>query len=143
MFHHDKNEAAPMFQLELETRLFRLTAEAPTWSPLLQLPPTIARRARGKRRTHIQTPQKMIYSFLYFYLLRVIWGKAPKPPEPLCGRLFTRKGSANGPVGIGNEIAQIDSRGTHMEPTVAVAAHNRIIHLICIEPSTITSVCCF
>lgn len=143
MFHHDKNEAAPMFQLELETRLFRLTAEAPTWSPLLQLPPTIARRARGKRRTHIQTPQKMIYSFLYFYLLRVIWGKAPKPPEPLCGRLFTRKGSANAPVGRGNEMVQTDSRGTHMEPIAAGAAHKRIIHLICIEPSTITSVCCF
>jgi len=41
----DKNEAAPMFQLALETRLLRFTQEAPTSKPLLQLPPTIALRA--------------------------------------------------------------------------------------------------
>ncbi len=69
-----------MFQLELETRLFRLTAEAPTWSPLLQLPPTIARRARGKRRTHIQTPQKMIYSFFIFLFAEGYMGEGPQTP---------------------------------------------------------------
>lgn len=37
-----QERAAPMFQAELETRLCRFTAEAPTGRPLVQPPPTIA-----------------------------------------------------------------------------------------------------
>ena len=38
----DKNEAAEMFQLLFDTRLFKFTAEAPQSKPVPELPPTNA-----------------------------------------------------------------------------------------------------
>ena len=94
-------------------------------------------QSQGKHKawhsTHTKSPKN-------YYSIHCMWGMPPNP-RPLCGRLFTRKGRANGPNAIGNEIVQIHARSANKQTIAAGAAHKRIIHLTCIEPSAITCVC--
>lgn len=88
LFRNSKIMAAPMFQFEFETALFRLTANAPSSAPLLQLPPTIAVGAKSR-------PGSLwvfIFNFLFGFL-EFAGPFLPRYPHP-CGlrrdRLFAR-----------------------------------------------------
>jgi len=54
-----------MFQFALERALFRFKHDGPTCKPLLQLPPAIARKARGRAYMPL---------YLLFFLLLFIAG---------------------------------------------------------------------
>ena len=137
----DKNEAAEMFQLLFDTRLFKFTADAPQCNPLLELPPTIARES-SKQGT-ARTPNPLIKMDTLFTSGLCEGGRSPSTSSrPLCGRLFARKGSPEGPVGIGNETAQNHARTAAKETIVAAAADKRIIYLTGIKPTAIASVRC-
>lgn len=94
-----------------------------------------ANRHRPKAPT--KSPQIIYFSFV------LIPRGVPRIPQPLCGRLFTRKGSADAPAGIGNERVQMHARTADKQTIGAAATDNRIIHLAGIIPTTITGVRCF
>ena len=74
----DKNEAAEMFQLLFDTRLFKFTADAPQCNPLLELPPTIARES-SKQGT-ARTPNPLIKMDTLYTSGLCEGGEPPQPP---------------------------------------------------------------
>ena len=122
-----------MFQFALERALFRFKQDGPTCKPLLQLPPAIARKARGRA----YKPLLFISYFTYSGALR--------PRIPRHGlrrnRFLVREGRAKVPGRIGKSSVQAQAGRTDMQATVAVAARDRIINLAIIEPESIRPIC--
>ena len=75
----DKNEAAEMFQLLFDTRLFKFTADAPQCNPFSELPPTIARES-SKQGT-ARTPNPLI-KMDTLYTSGLCEGESPPQPPP-------------------------------------------------------------
>ena len=84
----DKNEAAEMFQLLFDTRLFKFTADAPQCNPLLELPPTIARES-SKQGT-ARTPNPLI-KMDTLYTSGLCEGESPLNLLPAAMRQAVRK----------------------------------------------------
>lgn len=121
-----------MFQFALERALFRFKQDGPTCKPLLQLPPAIARKARGRA-----------YKPLVF--LSLTYGGALRPRIPRYGlrrnRFLVREGRAKAPARNGKSIAQVHAGRTDTQAIVAVAARERIINLAVVEPKSVRPVC--
>lgn len=101
---------------------------------------------RQSHREHRQRPMaptispiKLFQCFTFLLPFKYYRG-VPRIPRPLCGRLFTRKGSPDGPAGIRHKIVQIHSRTTDTQTIGAGAADKRIIHLAGIIPTAITGI---